>query len=245
MDSRFTHGMGAGNPSEIASSLTALALATKAPAEEPLTETMFLSSMADDELLSSVSSKASQDLRSLAASIVFQWASIETNTFDELEALVAGVVVGAEDSESEDIDIDPDKLTEEQSEDYEELLDAVGEALSVFSGKDAKAIQMFIDDEDDDALAVEVISAIKEKTKEESSDELIADFSMREALILSAVKKVVRNGKVKLIKKRVRPRRMSGAQRAALKKARSKSNNSAARAKRKKSNRLRARSGLK
>ena len=212
--------------------------------EEAIAENMLLSSMGDEQILSAVTAKADQDCRALAASIVLAWAATDTNNFDELEALVAGAVTNADDNDDDESEIDPDKLTDDDLADFNELLECVGSALIAFSQLDAKKVQTFIDDEGDDVLAADIIKAIAESIKGESTDELIADFSVKEALILSAMKKVIRNGEVTYIKKRTRKRKMSSKQRAALKKARRKSHGAAARAKRKKSNRVRSRTGM-
>ncbi|MGL4898780.1 MAG: hypothetical protein ACRC4U_01830, partial [Shewanella sp.] len=81
---------------------------------------------------------------------------------------------------------------------------------------------------------------------DEAMMESIAQFSVlgQHEAMLEAVKKVVRSGKVKWIKKPLRKKRINGAQRAALKKARMKSNTSAAKAKRRRSMKRRKASGL-
>ena len=62
--------------------------------------------------------------------------------------------------------------------------------------------------------------------------------------MLESTQKVVRGGKVKVIKKRLRPRRMTSLQKQALKKARTKAHSSIANTNRKKSMKIRARRGM-
>lgn len=59
------------------------------------------------------------------------------------------------------------------------------------------------------------------------------------ALLTEAFKKVVRNGEIKLIRKRLRKKRLTAAQKSALKKARRKAQTGAAKLARKKSMKLR------
>lgn len=226
----------------------ALAAAQEKAAQEEnsIAEEKLFSSMEDDTILSAVDSKAESDSRSMAAAIVIEWAKSETNDFDDLEAMIAGSVVGIafkSDTEEDEHKIDPDKLTDEDEEDFNELLGFVGEALIKFSGLEGKKIQTFVDDEKNE-MASDIIEAIQNKVKGESEDELVADFAVRENIILSSTKKVIRDGKVKYIKKPLRKRKMSAKQRQALKKAQRKANSSAAKAKRKKSNRLRKSRGM-
>ena len=97
---------------------------------------------------------------------------------------------------------------------------------------------------EDDDLAIDAADEIEDKVKGRNLDDLISDYAAKQAMLLSATKKVIRDGKVVLIKKRTKKRRMSAKQKAALKKARLKSNTAASRAKRKKSNKLRQSKGL-
>lgn len=211
------------------------------PEEESITESELFASMEGDQLLSAVSERADADGRAMAAAIALEWASNDTNSFDDLEALIAGAIADVDDDEESEIE--PDDLNDEDAEDFNNLFNVVGQAISLFSGMPAKSVQKFIDEEDDN-LAPDIIKAIMEKAKGESSDELVADFALREAMLLSAKVKVVRDGKIAYINKKVRKRKMSAKQRMALKKARKKAHNSAARAKRKKSARLRKRNGM-
>jgi len=77
----------------------------------------------------------------------------------------------------------------------------------------------------------------------DDQDQFIANYSVRENMMLEAVRKVVRDGKVKYIKKPLRKRRMSSAQKAALKKARRKANTGAAKRARRKSMGIRKKVG--
>ena len=88
----------------------------------------------------------------------------------------------------------------------------------------------------DDDAAEEIALHVAEYTDGlEDQDQYIANYSVRENMMLEATRKVVRDGKVKLIKKPLRKRRLSSAQKQALKKARRKANTGAAKRARRKS----------
>lgn len=216
-------------------SLAASAAAAE-PDPEPISEQVFLSSLNEDSLLSAVAAKAEQDDRALAASIAIEWALDSSSELADIYALIYAAVL--DDDEADDVE-----LTPEQDEQYETLLTLTADAFINIGGNTEKSVQAMLDDESEEA-ALSVAEKIREATKASSVDELVADFSVHEELIASAMKKVVRNGKLKLIKKRTRKIRLSAPQRSALKKARLRANTSAAKAKRRKSNRIRSRAGL-
>lgn len=232
MTSPFKKGGTLGMGANIAHSIKAAAQKT----EGDLTEDAIFASVGDDALLASVSDLADKQTRSLAAAIAVEFSTGEDNTYSNLESLVIGAVADPEDEEESDLD-------EEEHKDFNELLSVVADALIKFSGKEIKLVQKAFDDEDDDLLE-SIASAVAEKMKGESDDEMIADYAVREEILLSAVKKVIRGGQVKLVKTNRKKKRMSPAQKAALKKAQKKSHNSASRAKRKKSNRVRKQRGM-
>lgn len=216
--------------------LASMAAAQPAPAVEEIAEAVYLSSVDDDSLLSAVAAKAAQDDRSLAASIAIEWANDNSAELGDLYGLIYAAVL--DDDEADDVDLSP-----EQDEQYESLLELTGDFFINVGGATDKAVQAMLDDDSEEA-ALGVAEKLREAIKGASADELVADYAVREELLASAMKKVVRQGKVKFIKKRTRKVRISGAQRAALKKARMRSNTAAAKAKRRKSNRIAARSGL-
>ncbi|GAL07944.1 baseplate or tail tube [Photobacterium aphoticum] len=73
---------------------------------------------------------------------------------------------------------------------------------------------------------------------------MIAEFGVRETLMNEAIKKVVRDGKVVTINTNKRKRKMTAAQKAALKKARLKAHSSSAKAARKKAMKTRHSRGM-
>ncbi|QUM78795.1 hypothetical protein HWV00_21210 (plasmid) [Moritella sp. 24] len=195
---------------------------------------MLLSSISDDDesILSAMAVTADKNLRSFAAALVIEWAKSGEHDYDSLEALIVGAV-----------NEDDDELSDDDKQEVEELINAVSQFILDITDMSAKDLQTLFEEEND-TLAEKAGDAISDAIKSEPTDELIANYAEKQALLLSAVKKVVRDGKTVLIKKRTRKRRMSPAQKAALKKARKKSNSSAARANRKKSNRLRKSKGM-
>lgn len=199
------------------------------------TDAMLLASMGD-ALFASVSDFADKSARSLAGAIVLVWAEDSLPTYQLLEELVIGEVAEPEDD-------DDDELDDDEQADFEELMSLVADALVAFSGKEAKAVQKAIDDEDDDLLEV-IAAAVIKATEEQDSDEMLADFAVKEALLLSSTEVRIRGGEVVRVKKKRRHKRASAAQRAALKKARQKAHSGAAKARRKKSMRMRQKRGL-
>lgn len=100
-----------------------------------------------------------------------------------------------------------------------------------------------IDDEDDDA-ASNVFDAMSDV---EDDDEAVAEYTVagddEDAMFESKIK-VVRDGKVKLIRKRLKKQRRTSKQKAALKKASRKSHTSTAKMHRRKSMKVRQKRGL-
>lgn len=192
---------------------------------EPLTETAFFESAAGvDSMLEAVSKLADQTQRKDAAAVVVQWIDGGDADFDELDAMLFGMVADDEDGEVD--------LNDTQYEAYEQLSDYAAEFIKAVSNADDADIEMMGDDEDS---AERVYNAVESALGDIDADEAIAEFAVREHLMLESVRKVIRNGETKFIKKRQRKRRMSPAQKAALRKARQKSQTGAAKAARKKS----------
>ena len=212
-------------------------LSAKKPEEDnTIEENLLLSSMDEDIVLAALSELSDKQHRSLAASIAIEFSRSDDNSYSALESIVIGSI-------DDDEDGGEAELTEEEQEEFNLILSLVGDALVAFSGKDIKLVQKALEKEDDELLD-SIASGVVEKIKSESTSELVADFSVKEKLLLSSTKKVIRNGELKLIKTNRKKRKMSAAQKQALKKARKKSHSAAARAKRKKSNRKRAQRGL-
>lgn len=166
-----------------------------------------------------------KQLRANSMSAALAWLEGDEFTYESFEALVAGLA---------DLDDDGD-ITEPEEDLFNELLVMTADALTVLGGADAN-VKTFIDDENTDA-GEKLAAHLNDKLSgnEKSDAEIITEYAVKAKLVLDATQKVVRNGKVKLIKKRTKKRRMSPKQKAALKKARRKANNSGARRKRAKS----------
>jgi hypothetical protein len=201
---------------------------------QEVTETAFFESVeAQDAMLESITSMASQQQRQDAASAVIQWVDGGDADFEELDALLFGMAAG--DAEG-DVELDDtDNAT------YEQLSDQAAEFMTSFAGVDSVDVELMGDDED---AAERVYEALETSLSDLDSDEIIAEFAVRESVMLESVRKVIRDGQVTYIKKRQRKRRMTAAQKAALKKARRKANSSAAKAARKKSMRARKSRGM-
>lgn len=202
------------------------------PESDNQTETAFFESVSEDAMFEAVSKAAIVNRRADAAAAVFQWIEDGDADFDALDAIVFGLAGGTDDEE----------LTDDEVDQYNLLLGDVGDFLvnvCELSVKDVEA--MF---EGDNDKAEKVFEETEEKIRVLDEAEVIAEFSVRESMMLESVKKVVRDGKIVTIKTNRRKRRMTPAQKAALKKARSKANSSAARAARKKAMRLRKSRGI-
>ncbi|EQA6233100.1 hypothetical protein ACYJ2I_004036 [Enterobacter hormaechei] len=188
-------------------------------------------------MLEAVSARAKGDERALAASMIAQWLEDddpEADAFDALAIMMAGL-----DSVDEDTD-----FTDEQVDAYNAALAALADA-AVSMGADQDDVTDMIDDMDDSA-AERVFDALSENGTD-MLEEAIAVYTVAggETAMLEAVrKKVVRDGKVKIIRKRPRPRRLNSLQKQALKKARRKAHTSVANLHRKKSMKLRKKRGM-
>ena len=188
-------------------------------------------------MMEAVESRAQGDMRSLAASMIAGWGEDgdpEADSFDALAITMAGLA---------DIDEDTD-FTDEQIDAYNDALAALADA-AVALGADQDDVTEMIDDEDDSA-AERVYDALSESDTD-MMETAIAIYTVAggDSAMLEAVrKKVVRDGKVTIIRKRPRPRRMTSLQKQALKKARRKAHTSVANINRKKSMRIRKKRGL-
>ncbi len=203
--------------------------AAKATQEE-ISEEAFFESVDEELFLESIEKAAEQDYRSNAAAAVIQWIADGDAEYDALDAIIHGLAS----------DDDVEELDDDEYEDYSAITDYVGEFVEQY-GAPVESIQLM--SEDDDAAEV-VFNAVQEALKGKSTDEAVADFAVRGSLMLEAVKKVIRNGQVKLIKVKRKKRRLNAAQKAALKKARRKANTAKAKAKRAKAMRQRKSRGL-
>ncbi|QVJ82374.1 hypothetical protein JK004_17 [Cronobacter phage JK004] len=181
-------------------------------------------------ILEAANRSAAQNDLSNAADAVFAWADGGVLTYDELDGY-AQAIAGISDED--------DEVTDEQEDAYNVAWANIANFLAA-CGVDDELIEALADDEDDDA-ASEVGAALAGLDAEDR-DELEAAFVVAgssDDMLTEAFKKVVRNGEVKLIKKRLRKKRLTAAQKSALKKARRKANTGAAKLARKKSMKLR------
>ncbi|MBD2782219.1 hypothetical protein ID852_03270 [Xenorhabdus sp. 42] len=192
-------------------------------------------SLSEEMLLEAVYKKAGQDARGIAAAAVIDWAQNGEGTFDAFDEFALGLADIPPDSD--------DDFTDEQIDDYNLWLGLMADA-AVAMGASQRDVTAMIDNADDDA-ADAVLSAIDVSPNDE--DDAIAEFAVTgddDGAMMEASIKVVRNGVVKLIRKQPRPRRLSAAQKSALKKARMKAQTASAKTARKKSNLVRKKHGL-
>ncbi len=196
------------------------------------TEKAFFESVSEDSMLESIQKVAVVNERMNAASACVQWVQGGESSFDTLDAILYGMAGGEDDEE----------LTDSQADLYESLQAHAGEFLvSVGGAQEHQLSEMMEGDEEVTDSVFELLSTALDSV---DSDEVVAEFGVRESMMMEAKKKVIRDGKVKIINTRKRKRRMSAAQKAALKKARAKAGNSAAKAARKKANRMRSSRGM-
>jgi len=183
----------------------------------------------------SIDDFAKKQLRSLAMACVLEWIAGGDYTYQALDDAVVTVA---------DLDGDGEILEDEESY-FNELLVEAAYALTSL-GADMDNVQSFIEDENDEE-GQKLGEFLSEKMNDiESDDEtLISNYAVSNAPIMEAAIKVVRGGKIVLKKKRIgRPRKLSAAQKAALKKARRKAFTGAAKLARKKSMKMRMKRGL-
>lgn len=191
----------------------------------------------EQAMFEAVERRAKEDSRSVAASLLANWVADgepEADDFDAMAIVLAGL-----DSVDEDAD-----YTDEQVDSYNDALSQLANA-AVALGADQDDVTSLIDD-DDDAAAERVYEALSGLGED---DDAITDYTVAggeggDAMLESSTFKAVRNGVVKLIRKRPKKRRMTSLQKAALKKARTKAHSSVANAHRKKSMKLRKSRGL-
>ena len=177
---------------------------------------------------------AGQQLKSAAMATALVFVEEKDFTFEALDALVVGMV---------DLDGD-EEVGDDEEQDYNDLLSGVADAF-IELGASPENVAAFIDDEDDEQ-GEKLGKFLAKKLADVSIDDnqIISRYATRSGAVFEAAKKVVRNGKVILKKKRVKKYRMSAAQRQALKRARRKSNTAAARRNRAKAMRVRKQRGL-
>lgn len=205
----------------------------KQPAADTQTEKAFFDSVTEEKMLDAVSGAALQSARADAMAMVIEWVADGDDSAIGLDIYAQALA---------DVDEDGEVSGDEEQEAYELALTQMAEALvslgvSVQVATDAMG-------GDDAAAAKAFVAAGDALDGDVDTDAMIAEFAVRESMMMDAVVKVIRDGKVKLIRKPLRKKRLSPAQRAALKKARMKANTAAARTARKKSMRMRQARGM-
>lgn len=189
-----------------------------------------------------------------AMTAVLQWVSLEDYSYNALDELVLVVA-----------DLDGDfEISEEEENAYNAIWTEVPDAL-LSLGCDKKDVETCVNGTKDDAdgAAAKIGNYLKEEldTMEADDDEIITGFAVGEEAVFESAagddvrigileatykrKKVVRDGQVVTVRKRVSGKvRVSAAQKAALRKVRRKAHTAAANLARRKSMRVRKRRGL-
>ncbi|HAU6297949.1 TPA: hypothetical protein JD836_14660 [Citrobacter freundii] len=187
----------------------------------------------NEAFLEAVGAKTATDDKGMAAASLLDWAANDKSAdgLDMLAASLAGI----------DTDSDAD-ITDDDVDNYNYWLGLLADA-AVAMGASQDDVTSAIDDDDDDAASV-VADAVSGKGA--NADEAIAQHQLmtESCAMFEASVKVVRQGKVVLIKKRPRPRRMTAAQRNALKKNARRAHSAAAELQRMKSMKKRRSAGL-
>lgn len=188
-----------------------------------------------DAILEAVQQMGMSNERSTCAAAVIDWAqssSPDADSFDGLALALAGI----EDDESDD------DITDEQVDEYNRVLACLADCAVSF-GADQADVSAMLDDDSDDA-AINVADAITANNDDEDQNIAVYGVSGNDDAMLEANIKVVRAGQIVFKKKRPRPKRITSAQKAALKKARTKAHTASAKIARRKSMKIRMKRGL-
>ncbi|WP_419238320.1 hypothetical protein ACN08P_23135 (plasmid) [Photobacterium leiognathi subsp. mandapamensis] len=228
----FTEG--AKRPGNIFASKVAAVEEQQPVIEQEQTETAFFESVSEDQMFEAIEKVAVANLRADGAAAVCAWIEDGDSDFDALDSFCFGLAGSGDDD---------DELSETEAEDYNDILKAAAEFIVNVCGCDSDTVtKSFAGDDDASATIFDQVETFIEG---KSTSDLIANFSVRENMMMEALKKVIRNGEVKMIRTNRRKKRMTAAQKAALKKARRKAHSAAGKAARKKSLRLRKSRGMK
>ncbi|PLR29959.1 hypothetical protein CYR55_22525 [Chimaeribacter californicus] len=220
--------------------LTAFAMGAKAP-EQPMLESVTNNAPPAEEpkkeitleeahqmILEKAAAAVATNQLADAAQAVFSWADGDDHSYDALDGY-AQAEAGIGD------DTDP---TDDQLDAYFTVLGNMADFM-VAAGADEDAVQALFDDEDDDIAGS--LGTEFQGLDDADRSELITAYSLSaDDSMVEAVEKVVRKGKVVLIRKPFKKHHMTSAQRMALKKARSKAFTAQAKLHRAKSMKLRA-----
>ncbi|MBF0121716.1 MAG: hypothetical protein HQK79_23040, partial [Desulfobacterales bacterium] len=184
--------------------------------------------------LSAIDDFANKSLKNDAMSIALSWINSKDYSFGALDVLVQGMA---------DIDGSGNISTEEEDY-YNQLFMTVGDALALL-GADADGIASFLNDEKDEAgLKIGEFLSAKMDEIQDDDDTIISNFVVSTDQIFESMKKVIRGGVKTWVKKKIRPKKISSAQRMALKQARLKAHTATAIRARKKSMKIRKKMGM-
>ena len=184
---------------------------------------------------SAVADMGDKELRASGMAAALTWIDEGEYTAEFLNGLIAGMVSDSDDEDAPVTDIDDDF--------YTGLSESTAEALVALGGATEQVASAMDGDEDAAEVLGEYLADRLEESEKSDSD-LITGFAVGNSLVLDAAKKVVRNGKVVLKKRRLKKVRLNSKQKAALKKAQRKAHNSAARRARAKAMKIRSQHGL-
>lgn len=223
---------GARRPSSVFDAAAQISAHQQKKEQHDMTETAFFESVSDDQMLESLQKAAITNVRADGAAAVVSWVEEGDSDLDSLDSIAFGLAGGDDDDELDDIGV----------EQFGDVMDAAAEFI-VSVGVEPQLVESMFNGDDD--AADTVFDQLDTVFGGEDTDDMIASFAVKEQMMMESVKKVIRDGEVVLVRKNKRKKRLTAAQRAALKKARMKAHTSAAKAARKKSMKLRKSRGLK
>ena len=148
-----------------------------------------------------------------------------------------GILVGFVDEDGNE------ELSDDEAAYYEELATSVVNAFVALGASEENAVAA-VSGDSDAAEQLGDFLAGKMEDNPKTDEEIVSTFAVEGGLVLEAVKRVFRDGKLKTIRVPTRKKRLSAAQRAGLRKARMKANTSAAKRARAKAMRQRKSRGL-
>lgn len=194
------------------------------PAAQQPTEAIYEAAIAD---------LAEGQVRSDAMGIALTFVADGDYSADYIQAMLIGFVDEDEDEE----------LSEAEAAHYEMLAASLVEAFtSLGASKDNAQSAVNGDNAAAERLGDFLAGRMEDNPK--SDDEIVSRFAVEGGMVLEATKRVVRDGVLMTIKVPTRKKRLSAAQRAALKKARMKANTASAKMARAKAMRMRKQRGL-
>lgn len=229
MTSKFEQiGMGRGSHTNFAPLLES----AKKPAGE-ISEVAFFESVSEDDMMEAIDKAGQQAMRADAMAVVLAFVDDGDDSAESLDLYAQALADSDEDGD----------IGDPEQEEYELYLTLMAEALVALGVPPKVAMSAM---EGDDAAAAKAFTAASDfvSASEVDEDTLISEFSVREAMIMEATKKVIRDGKVKMIKKPVHKKKMSSAQKQALKKAQRKAHTASAKRARAKSMKARRSRGM-